>query len=721
MDQFKLLSRSTNLQRPNSYKSEHVRNVPSAAKVRSTEKTFAPHKHEEKIFTIGKKRRRSSGSKTLDQQFFKSPNVRSDLSNPAHLSRSDNASASPQTEDRRSTMSEVSFDRNRWRKKLKQDKVKVMLLESELHSGDERRKRHRRFSGQSGEANSPTKNDHTQLTSRPLEAFSHLTTDYEVSPRLGINLDTQGYRVPTEVQTGAIPLLLGTDYDRGLHQDKMLRRRAEVDLLTVAPTGSGKTLAFLIHLLHGLQQNRRQQKTEVEFKIRHGPVQAVILAPTHELVKQIVSEGQKLAIGTGVEVLRMRKGLKLGSDGMIEHKSCKEDTLEMLAARPADNPQASTAVIKTTILVSTPMLLLHAIAPDRRPTTTLLSYIRYLVMDEADVLLDPLFRTQTLRVWNLCTSTGLQTSLWSATIGSSVEGLAQNYILNRRRRLGLDVGPSNHHIIRLVVGLKDSAVPNITHRLIYASTEQGKLIALRQMIHPPLSSISNQPALQPPFLVFTQTISRAIALHSELLYEVPPEAGGSSRIAVLHSDLSDNTRSAIMTGFRRGEIWILITTDLLARGIDFRGLNGVVNYDVPNTSGIYIHRVGRTGRQGREGGVAVTLYTKEDIKYVKNVVNVIAVSEKQKGKVSGIQGGHGLEDWLLNALPDVSKKAKKDLKKHGVDARRTTTKGKDRDREVRRMRISTKSGYHRALDQKKRQAVAKSNRGRPTEWNGIED
>ncbi|KAL8968437.1 MAG: hypothetical protein Q9197_004886 [Variospora fuerteventurae] len=701
---------------------EGVQNIPSAANVRPTEKILAACKHEEKIVTNGAKRRRPSETGSLDQLFSQAPSVRSDLSDPAYLSRFDNATASsPQTKQlQRLATSEDSVDRYRWRRRLKQNKTKVMLLGPGLHSGEERRKRHRRLSGRNEEPNSLMKKDHTQLTSRPLESFSHLTTDYDVSTRLGVSLDAQGYRVPTEVQTGTIPLLVGTDYDRGLRQDNRDGRRTEVDLVTVAPTGSGKTLAFLIHILHGLHQYRRQQKTRVGPKTEPGLIQAVILAPTHELVDQIVNEGRKLAIGTGIGILRMRKGLNLGSDDINQYESCQEDMPEMLAASHADNPQSSTAVIKTNILVSTPMLLLHATAQDPRRKTTPLSNVRYLVMDEADVLLDPLFRTQTLDIWNQCTSASLQTSLWSATIGSSVEDLAWNFILDRRRRLGLTAGWPNHHIIRLVVGLKDSALPSLSHRLVYASTERGKLMALRQMIHPTCST-SNEPALQPPFLVFTQTIPRAVALHSELLYEVPLEAGGSSRIAVLHSDLSDNARSAIMTAFRRGEIWILITTDLLARGIDFRGLNGVVNYDIPNTSGIYIHRVGRTGRQGREGGVAVTLYTKEDIKYVKNVANVIAASEKQRGKLSGIQRGHGLEEWLLNALPDVSKKTKKDLKKRGVDARRTTLKGKDSDKEVRRMRISTKSGYDRALDQKKRQAVATPKHGSAKEWNGIED
>lgn len=148
-----------------------------------------------------------------------------------------------------------------------------------------------------------------------------------------------------------------------------------------------------------------------------------------------------------------------------------------------------------------------------------------------------------------------------------------------------------------------------------------------------------------------------------------------------------------MARFRRGEIWILITTDLLARGVDFRGVNAVVNYDVPNTGAAYVHRIGRTGRAGRTGGTAVTLYTKEDIPYIKNVANIIAASERQRAGDGGEQKP-AVEGWLLNALPTPSKRDKKQLRTRGVEARRSN----NRD-----MRISTKSGYERRLESSQRQ------------------
>jgi ATP-dependent RNA helicase DDX52/ROK1 len=300
---------------------------------------------------------------------------------------------------------------------------------------------------------------------------------------------------------------------------------------------------------------------------------------------------------------------------------------------------------------------------------------------------------------------------------------------SRRTKLELNTRST---IVRLIVGLKDSAIPNITHRLTYAATEPGKLIALRQLLRPTAKTADATESLRPPFLVFTQTIPRAVALHSELRYDIPAEAGGSSRIAVLHSDLSDSERSHVMSRFRNGEIWVLITTDILSRGVDFRGINGVVNYDVPNSGASYIHRVGRTGRAGRDGGVAVTFYTKEDIPYVKNIANIIAASEKQAGKAPGEAS---VQKWLLDALPKPSKEMKKKLKMHGVEARRSGLEKGQEGKRKGKAQISTKSGYERKLENNREGAIQGSKRRKyaevleeneeraaeDSEWGGLDD
>ncbi|KAL8939998.1 MAG: hypothetical protein Q9216_003050 [Gyalolechia sp. 2 TL-2023] len=726
MDSFRLLSRSTKLDKSNGAK---LPNVPFVVRFETGSRNKA---HLDEIASKSRKRKRSFthglenlGASPTDQHGETPVDVDAGQIPPFDdLFPDTNATISRQEEPLEGDTHAETFNRGEWRRILKQNRVKVTLVADNSGDEDERKRKHQRLSRRAEDSKSRPKKAHTQIILRPLRSFSVLGPQYNVSRRLSLNVDVQGYRVPTEVQLGAIPILLGSDNDRGLQlEDTKMCHRSVVDLLTVAPTGSGKTFAFLIHLLHGLREHYRRSQTTRESKIEEKLPKALILAPTHELVDQIVNEGRKLASGIGIRISRMKRGMKLGSDGITAEEIDGEDTLEGPVRNKIYHEPRKSPIVRADILVSTPMLLLHSTASSPEVS---LAKVRYLVLDEADILLDSLFRHQTLEVWKSCNNVDLQTSLWSATIGSSIENLARDFILDRRRKLNLAARGPKHHIIRLVVGLKDTAVPNVSHQLVYAATERGKLMALRQLIHPSATGTSNRPPLQPPFLVFTQSIPRAVALYSELLYDVPIEAAGSSRIAVLHADLSDKTRSTVMARFRRGEIWILVTTDLLARGVDFRGINGVVNYDIPNTSGIYVHRVGRSGRQGRRGGVAVTFYTKEDIMYVKNVANVIAASEKQRGKVEDTGGEGGLQRWLLNALPDVSKKSKKALKQRGIEARRTTITGDDDGKIARRMRISTKSGYDRRLEHNRKGAGTISQRqlikGSPDEeWEGIED
>ncbi|KAH8649489.1 P-loop containing nucleoside triphosphate hydrolase protein [Tricladium varicosporioides] len=573
------------------------------------------------------------------------------------------------------------------------------------------------------------KDEPKQLYPQPLTSFDDLKSTYKISGRMADNLSSQGYKLPTEVQMASLPLLLRPETALGTAASDLDIEEggSNIDLLSIAPTGSGKTLAFLIPVVDEIIQRRRSGGQ------KGGHVlDAIIIAPTKELASQIVNEAKKLGLGTGVKVVGMRKGMKI-----VEKEDATEDE-DSSSEEEDDNPKskkvASQPLAKADILVTTPGILLHALSTGNDEHAPLPS-VRTLILDEADVLLDPLFRDQTLGIWESCTNPHLRVTLWSATMGSNIESLASSTIQSRRSRLGLE---KNSNIIRLVVGLKDSAIPNITHRLTYAATEPGKLLALRQLLHPTAKTVDATQSLRPPFLVFTQTIPRAVALHSELLYDIPAEAGGSSRLAVLHSDLSDTSRENIMSRFRNGEIWILITTDILSRGVDFRGINGVVNYDVPNSGASYIHRVGRTGRAGRDGGVAVTFYTKEDIPYVKNIANIIAASEKQAGKPASEAS---MQKWLLEALPTPSKEEKKKLKMYGVEARRGgLEKGKEgTGRGKSRMQISTKSGYERRLEHNRKGAIQGSRRrgrqqveihqseavdeatGESSEWGGIDD
>lgn len=628
-------------------------------------------------------------------------------SKPDDAQKSTDADRSEDSDEQNSKPESASYDEDECKRVLRSHKLKAVVLEDfapiEKEGKKERKSKKRKHKKE--ESTKSKKDAKRQLYPVPLSSFAQLRTEYKISRRLAGNIAEQGYKLPTEVQLGALPLLLKKDGGKAGHSASSpdasgVDLAGNMDLLTVAPTGSGKTVAFLIPIISSLLAEGKSGENSVD-----GP-RAVIVAPTKELASQIVNEARKLAAGTGIKAALVKKGVEVVERSDEEDSEEEEDQAENSASEDSQSDMEDNTSkikpkkkrrraerVKTAILVATPLALVNALRR-RDGSISPLSSVRHLTLDEADVLLDPLFRDQCLQIWNACTNPLLRVGLWSATMGSNIESLVVETLNTRWTTLSSSLDsslPPRPSLVRLVVGLKDTAIPNITHQLTYAATEQGKLLGLRQLLHPTVSSGDAAIHLRPPFLVFTQTIARAIALHSELLYDIPHEAGGSSRIAVLHADLSSTARDSIMTRFRRGEVWVLITTDLLARGVDFRGLNGVVNYDVPNSAAAYIHRVGRTGRAGREGGVAVTFYTQEDIPYIKNVANVIHASEKLRGKGDGKVT---VQQWLLDALPTPSKRDKQQLKKKGVEARRTVKDAEGRTKN----RISTKSGYERRID-----------------------
>lgn len=582
------------------------------------------------------------------------------------------------------------------------------------------------------------KDEHkTQIFPQPLTSFAELQHTYDVSPQVAANIAAQGFRVPTEVQLASLPLLLrpATALKKAKSAELPGGVEGGADFLAVAPTGSGKTITFLIPAIDAVLRRRAEEGREGDAHV----LEAVVVAPTRELASQIVNEGRKLAIGTGVRVVLMKRALRLVAEevegeGPKEKKGEEEEAEEEAeedgseeeseaeSEREKKDKDGDKPPARVDILVTTPKILLNFLTA-KSGTRRILPTVRSLILDEADVLLDPIFRKQTLGIWRACTHPDVGLACWSATMASNVETLITKQLEKRAKKAP---GSAPRPLIRLVVGLKDTAVPNITHKLTYTATEPGKLLALRQLLHP-VSSTDSGPPLRPPFLVFTQTIDRAQALHDELKYDIPLEAGGSARVAVLHSSLPDSARSKIMARFRAGEVWVLITTDVLARGVDFAGVNGVVNYDVPTSAAAYVHRAGRTGRAGREGGVAVTFYTKDDIPFVKSVANVIAASEKQAGTAG--QEGAAVQKWLLDALPKVAKEDKRKLKVRGVESRRAGGKAT----------ITTKSAWERRREHNKLQAIEASKRrkrlereegkkknadgegGEKPEWGGLDD
>ncbi|KAK8471922.1 hypothetical protein PHAVU_002G070000 [Phaseolus vulgaris] len=166
-----------------------------------------------------------------------------------------------------------------------------------------------------------------------------------------------------------------------------------------------------------------------------------------------------------------------------------------------------------------------------------------------------------------------------------------------------------HDAVRVIVGRKNMASETIKQKLVFTGSEEGKLLAIRQ---------SFAESLNPPVLVFLQSKERAKELYGELAFD-------NIRVDVIHSDLSEQERENAVDNFRAGKTWVLIATDVVARGMDFKGVNCVINYDFPDSASAYVHRIGRSGRAGRTGE-AITFYTEDDIPFLRNVANLMAAS-----------------------------------------------------------------------------------------------
>lgn len=155
--------------------------------------------------------------------------------------------------------------------------------------------------------------------------------------------------------------------------------------------------------------------------------------------------------------------------------------------------------------------------------------------------------------------------------------------------------------------------------------------------------------LQPPVLVFVQSKERAKELFHELIYD-------GINVDVIHADRTQLQRDNIVKGFRAGKIWVLICTELMGRGIDFKGVNLVINYDFPNSAISYIHRIGRTGRAGRRGK-AVTFFTENDAVFLRSIANIMK------------EAGCPVPDYMLQ----MNKPSKKDRRKMAKKAPKRKT------------------------------------------------
>ena len=328
-----------------------------------------------------------------------------------------------------------------------------------------------------------------------------------------------GISDPTPIQRQAIPHLLEGR-----------------DVIGQARTGSGKTLAFAVPLVEQCEATARQP-------------QALVLAPTRELAIQVGVVAEGLARPQGLHVTLLYGGRAVGKD----HRALQRGAQ---------------------IIIGTPGRTLDHV----RQGSLNLSSVRFLVLDEADEMLDRGFARDVDAILRE-TPRQRQTALFSATMPDWVAQTAGKHL---------------HDPVKVEVDVDLRGLPTVEH-LVYSIQKTDKMEALRALLDRREGA---------PILVFGKTKHGVKRLAGQL------DALGYP-VGALQGNLSQVARERVMKDFRSGAAPILIATNVAARGLDVEGIRQVINYDLPDSEELFTHRVGRTGRMGR-AGQAITFITPEE-------------------------------------------------------------------------------------------------------------
>jgi ATP-dependent RNA helicase RhlE len=357
-------------------------------------------------------------------------------------------------------------------------------------------------------------------------------TSLKLHPALLTAIKELGFVRPTPIQQQAVP--------------PALEGR---DLVACAQTGSGKTAAFLLPIINRLIDKPRRT------------TRALVLAPTRELAAQILEDANALAVHTPVTAAAVYGGVAIG-------------------------PQEHAFRSGVDIIIATPGRLMDHM----RSSYGRLDHIEYLVLDEADRMLDMGFLPEIRRVIAKLPARR-QTLLFSATMPPPIAVLAGEMLRD----------PVSIHTQR------QAAPAAAITQAVYPVSQDLKSALLVHLLR--RKEISQA-------LVFTRTKHRANRL-AEFLVE------SGVRAERIHGNRSQGQRTAALAGFKNGTVPVLVATDIAARGIDVHALGHVVNFDVPLVPEDYIHRVGRTGR-AEAVGEAFTFVAPDEETSLRDIERAIA-------------------------------------------------------------------------------------------------
>lgn len=375
-------------------------------------------------------------------------------------------------------------------------------------------------------------------------------TDFKLSSFMIKNLEKMGFTEAFSVQISVLNMMLPEIEAQKLKPDRV------GDILVNASTGSGKTLAYLIPIIESLYRRVVPR------------VRAIILVPTKPLINQVKSTLLQLSSGTNLQIAALKNDVSINDEKDLLTKSVPD------------------------IIVSTPGRLVEHLLND----SINLSSLQYLIIDEADRLLNQSFQNWSnvlldkidsqiniAEVWKL----SVQKLVFSATLTTDAGKLSSLKFYNPRLIIVNDSKQLVNEIFTVPVTLSEFKI-----HLGVAKNSLKPLILTKFLIS--TNKLSN-------VLIFTKSNESSIRL-TELLTSLFQKLSINLKIAFINSTNNRTSiRSKILKQFSNQEVNILITTDLIARGIDVASITDVINYDLPNSSREYVHRVGRTARANQVG------------------------------------------------------------------------------------------------------------------------
>ncbi|KAK3956921.1 ATP-dependent RNA helicase dbp-2 [Pseudoneurospora amorphoporcata] len=378
---------------------------------------------------------------------------------------------------------------------------------------------------------------------KPVETF-----DEAGFPRYVMDeVKAQGFPAPTAIQSQGWPMALSGR-----------------DVVGIAETGSGKTLTYCLPAIVHINAQPLLAPGD-------GPI-VLILAPTRELAVQIQQEISKFGKSSRIRNTCVYGGVPKG-------------------------PQIRDLARGVEVCIATPGRLIDMLESGK----TNLRRVTYLVLDEADRMLDMGFEPQIRKIIGQIRP-DRQTLMWSATWPKEVRNLASDFLTN---------------FIQVNIGSMDLAANHRITQIVEVVSESEKRDRMIKHLEKVMEGRENTNKI----LIFTGTKRVADDITRFLRQDGWPALS-------IHGDKQQNERDWVLDQFKTGKSPIMVATDVASRGIDVRNITHVLNYDYPNNSEDYIHRIGRTGRAGAKG-TAITFFTTDNSKQARELVGVLQEAKQQ--------------------------------------------------------------------------------------------